>query len=215
MALAPAVGNLLSVQCIFTNVATATAMNILHYKVASISGPAPTNVVFLGTVAQDVAVAFGDVWKMTASDQVKFVNTRATNVFPLPRSVGVNYVYPAGGLAGTATSEALPLQDAITILKRTAVGNRWGLGRTFITGCPEDAQANGIITNAQRVFYNAVANFLGAPVAISGTGWSASIVPVLVRGPEDNPVSITDVLSGEVSNNIIKTQRRRRPGKGI
>lgn len=214
MSLIPAPGDLVAVSIIHTNPATATAINVLHYRVGSISGVQPTQNDFLGTTAQAVADQYLAVWAPTASDQVSITNTRATNVFPLPRSVGVNYIFPAPE-PGAVASEAIPLQDAVTILKRTAVGNRWGLGRVFVTGCPENAQANGIISNGQRTLYNALAAWLGAALAVTGSGWTAVLNPCLKRGPDDNPISITNVLSCEVSNNIIKTQRRRRPGKGI
>jgi len=214
MSLVPAAGDLLNVQFVFTNVATATAMNVLHYRVGSLTGTIPNMNTFLGAVSQALATSFSGVWEPTASDQVKFVNVRTTNVFPLPRSVGVNYVFPTA-VPGTSEGEALPLQDSITILKRTAVGARWGMGRFYAVGIPETQQANGIISNSNRLLYNTMAGWIGSSQSIAGTGWDVVLNPCLVNGPEDNPTRITNILSADVSNNIIKTQRRRRPGKGI
>jgi hypothetical protein len=215
MALVPAAGDLLNVQFVFTNVATATAINVLHYRVGAISGAVPNMTTFLNTIAQNLAQEFLSVWEPTASDQVKFVNCRVTSVFPLPRSVGGIYAFPSGGTPGGVESEALPLQDAVTILKRTAVGMRWGMGRLYLTGTPENAQSNGIISNDQRTLVNAIANWIGEARNPIGVGWNTILNPCLVRGPEDNPTSITNILSAVVSDNILKTQRRRRPGKGV
>ena len=214
MSLTVAAGGLFTTNVVFTNVATATAINVLHYRLGSISGTIPTMDEFLTRLAAAVNTLFITHWGPTASDQVKLVNVRATSVFPIPRSVGVNVVN-SPPVTGGIFSEALPLQDCVTILKRTAVGNRWGMGRVFVTGIPESQQANGILSEGQRALYNTLATNLGLSLNVSGAGFSAVCNPCLVRGPEDNPVSITNVLRCEVSDNIIKTQRRRRPGKGI
>lgn len=214
MALFANPGDLLTARMTFTNVATATAYNVMHYRVGSITGSAPGMNTFLAVCADAVNAGFKFVWRPAANANVSMVATRMWNVFPLPRSVGVEVVNSPSA-PGEVSGEAMPLQDSITILKRTAVGARWGMGRLFFVGLSEGDQANGIISNNMRDRMNNVATWLGSAVAVTGSGWSAVLNPVLVRGPEDNPVSITNVLSANVSDNVIKTQRRRRPGKGI
>lgn len=214
MSLTVAPGDLLAVRFTFTNVATATAMNVLHYRLGSISGTIPNMTTFLGNVAAAANAGYQSVWKPAANSHVSFVATRAWSVFPLPRSVGVEVVH-SPATPGDILGDALPLQDTATILKRTEVGDRSGLGRFFFVGLSEDEQANGVISLDQRLMLDAVALWLGGPLSVTGVGYSAILNPCIVKGPEDNPVRITNVLSCAVSNNIIKTQRRRRPGKGI
>lgn len=213
MAIVLQAGDLLNVQHVFTNTKSATAINVLHYRVGSFTGVVPAMPDFLAAVANQLGQAFVDQWKQSASNEVKFVNTRATNVFPLPRSVGVNWV-PAQ-IPGQLTSEALPLQDTVTILKRTNVGSRWGLGRIYITGLAEEQQDSGVLTAAAKLAMQNLADQLQATPTITAPTWSAVLNPCLVRGREDNPVSITNIIRWELSNDILKTQRRRRPGKGI
>lgn len=214
MSLVVAAGDLLSVRHTFTNPVTATAMNVLHYRLGSLSGTVPAMTTFLAAVAAQCNAAFLTPWSAAANQDVKLVATRATSVFPLPRSVGVEYVNSPAA-PGNVTGEALPLQDAVTILKRTAVGNRWGLGRMYFVGISELQQNSGTIDATIRGHLDDLATHIGSAMTITGTGWTAVLNPCLVRGPEDNPVSITNVISAQVSNNTIKTQRRRRPGKGL
>jgi len=214
MSLTVAINDLLNVRIVYTNVATATAMNVLHYRVGSLTGTIPSISTFLTAVAGELATQWRTVWKPCASDQVKLVEVAAYSVFPLPRSTGFHSVF-SPAIAGDVISEALPLQDSVTILKRTEVGNRTGLGRLFFVGISEDQQSNGIINAALRTNLDAMATWLLSSPTIPGSGWSAVLNPCLVNGPEDNPVAIRNVVATQVSNNVIKTQRRRRPGKGI
>lgn len=214
MALNPSAGDILNVRFTYTNPATATAMNVLHYRVGSLSGSVPGMPTFLATIAVQLAEEWKAVWRPVASNQVTLADCRVVNVYPLPRSVGV-ITFPSIPRSGSVDSEALPLQDSVTILKRTAVGARWGLGRIFMVGIAEADQANGAISADLLARYGDVSNWIGSARTISGTGWNAVLNPCLIRGPEDNPVSITNILSAQVSNTIIKTMRRRRPGKGV
>lgn len=214
MAIVPSVGNLINISVTHTNVQSATAINVLYYKVVNFSGSIPGMTTFLGAVATSFLEGYGARWENFASQDVRLVGVRATNVFPLPRSVGIAR-FPAGNQNGLQPSEALPLQDTPTLLKRTAVGNRWGLGRIFVVGIAEGGQKNGVLENLTVEQINMLGSWLATPLDVPGTGWNATLQPVLKRGPEDNPVSITDILEVRLSDAIIKTQRRRRPGKGI
>lgn len=189
------------------------AMNVLHYEVDSVVG-APANVYLgLANIADAVFEHFADTWAATASEDVTFNSVTVTNVFPAPRSVSV---FSTGGIpaAGSQVSDGLPLQDAPTILKRTDIGARWGLGRMFVVGTPETAQNNGVIAAPQITLLNSLADKVAADIAVTGVGFSCTLRPVLLRGPEDNPVSLTPIRRAELSDTVIKTQRRRRPGKG-
>jgi len=188
-------------------------MNVLHYKCTSFTG-APTNLTSgLTEIAAFIYDTFKDEWKLAASEDVSFVNVTITNVFPLPRSVSLTVATDAGTV-GSIVSEPLPLQDTPTLLKKTDVGNRWGLGRLFYVGTPESHQAAGVLTGPGVAALNNFMAVLQQDLVVDGTGFDLTLSPVLVRGPEDNPTSITPIRSVILSDSVLKTQRRRRPGKG-
>lgn len=214
MAILVNAGDLLSVRITYTNVATVTAMNVLHYRVGSLTGAVPDIDTFLTAVAGQLLTLWSPRWAAAASDKVELVGIAATSVFPLPRSV-TKTAFPGVAKMGDINSDALPLQDSITILKRTAIGNKTGLGRLYYVGLPESEQANGIISAAEVANLTNLINWISSSPAVNGGPWSCVLNPCLVNGPEDNPARITNITSSALSNTIIKTQRRRRPGKGI
>ena len=189
------------------------AMNVLYYRLGGLTG-APTDIYDgLAIAAETLYEAWAQDWQDFASEDARMQYASVTRVFPLPRSVTVNHV-PAIPVAGLVEGDSLPMQDAVTILKKTNFGTRWGMGRMFVSGIPEANAEEGLITGAGiATLLNLIAQ-VSTLVVVTGEGYSFTLTPVLLRGPEDNPVSITDIERGQLSDTIIKTQRRRRPGKG-
>lgn len=215
MALTYGVGDLIEVRLNYrmTEDPGTRAMNVLHYSVTA-SSPGPPDVPdVLQLIASAAQTKFAPLWQAMASNEVRMSSVTAQSVYPLPRSRAVTEV-PGAPLPGLVDDDALPLQDAPTILKLTAVGTRWGLGRVFVPGLPESLQTSGILTAEGVTAVEAWAPKFAETITFVVGGWSTTLAPVLVRGPTDNPVSLTRITSAILSDEIIKTQRRRRPGKG-
>lgn len=196
--------------------------NVLHYRVVQITssspGPPPTNVdplTFLPKLAQVLYQTIQDTWSDCSSAGMKFTGVTAQDLFPSPASAQYSYTDPVGTL-GAVAGDMLPTQDCVTILKKTGYGTRWGLGRYFHSGIPESVQQKGVITDAYRGDVQAYADKLALSVSVTIAGVQVVMQPNLwsFRGV---PFPVRDTLIGTwvVSDNVIKTQRRRRPGKGI
>lgn len=214
MSLAPAANDLIQVKPLYSVDGQATAMNVLHYRVASLSGTPPDVFTFNSEIGKAWITINGPLWSNFSSNQVSMPTVQVTNVFPLPRSHGINYS-PATLITGLLNDQALPAQNAPTILKRTNYGDRGGLGRLYVVGVSEGGQDKGRLTPAIATAVQAWADSLDDNLTVTATGWSAVLQPVLVKGPEDNPVRIATVVDMALSNDVLKSQKRRRPGKGI
>lgn len=215
MSLTVAVGDLIQVRLNFARIATGeVAMNVLHYRIASISGVVPPLPETLAALGEATYNKFKDLWSPMASNLIQFASVTTQSVFPLPRSVAWTFI-PGDITEGAIDGDSLPLQDAPTLLKQTAVGQRWGLGRMFYVGLAESEQNIGVVDVDAAALLNAMAGQLATTTAAIVAGSNVVMQPVLVRGPSDNPVSVTPITGGRLSDLIIKTQRRRRPGKGI
>lgn len=190
------------------------AFNVLHYKIGSSTGTPPNMSTALAAIGQAMFNKWYALWKVGASNEIRMSGVTVNDVFPLPRSVAVTYT-PAAVSPGDHASSAIPLQDSPTLLKKTDVGQRWGQGRLFYVGIAEDGQHEGLLDLGTSVALQAMGVALADNVNVVSGAWSAVLNPVLVRGPEDNPVSITPITSGRLSDLVIKSQKRRRPGKGI
>lgn len=190
------------------------AYNVLHYRVTAFSGTQPGMTAGLGRIAQDMFDKWSALWKPAASVNVRMTGVTCQNVFPLPRSVGVTHT-PGAPVPGDDASDALPLQDAPTLLKRSDFGQRWGIGRLFYVGLAEAFNEEGLVVNLGIGHLQTMANALKDGLGIVAAGWSITLQPVLVRGSTDNPVSLTPIVAGVLPDLVIKSQKRRRPGKGI
>lgn len=190
------------------------AFNILHYKVASATGAPPSIDTALAAIGQAMFTKWSALWAPGASNEVRMAGVTVTDVFPVPRSVATTYT-PGSPVPGAVVSDAIPLQDSPTLLKKTPVGQRWGQGRLFYVGIAESGQHEGLLEPATAGVLNTMGAALSDNVSVTSGGWSCVLTPVLISGPEDNPTRTTVITSGRLSDITLKTQRRRRPGKGI
>lgn len=215
MALVITAGDLLNVRLNYANVTGPdVAFNVLHYRVGSMTGAVPALGTALAGIGSAMYTKWSPLWSASASASVNMSGVSVTNVFPLPRSVTTTFV-PGTATAGAVTGDSLPLQDSPTLLKRTDVGMRWGYGRLFFVGVPESRQMEGVMNAPMITALGTMAAALSDNVSLSIGGWSVTLNPVLLGGPEDNPVHITPITSGRLSDPIIKSMKTRRPGKGI
>lgn len=197
------------------------AFNILHWRVTNVivtaTGLPPAIEVPFVSIAEDLA---GDLYAMFAGGwagwgvpAVVFESVTVQNVHPAPRSLPITYT-PAVPTPGTAIGDALPLQDTPTILKKTDFGERWGMGRLFVVGGSEDAQNSGVINAGGMTALNNLADVLEAFNGGTVGAYTYSVEPVLFTQADGGP-RINPIRTFQVSDNLLKTQRRRRPGKGI
>lgn len=205
------------------------AYNILHYRVTSIIDTVtglPAAVTIPGNVALpamglSMFTALAATWAATASQDIAFAAVTAQDVYPGDRSRPYTYI-PGAPVPGTVASDALPMQDSPTLLKRTAFGQRWGLGRIFVVGLSEADQADGIVTGGYVTRVDAWATVLESSRTLTVGAYDVHVSPVLhvdrhasLSPPRPAYTRTTPIVAIDLSNDIIKTQRRRRPGKGI
>lgn len=198
------------------------AFNVLHYQVSSITDTttglpaavAPTFVDCGGDIAEALWQKFYAFWKFLGSVDVNMESTTVQSIYPIPRSLPITWTSDPETSEGTVVGDPLPLQDTLTLLKKTDVGMRYGQGRIFVAGFSEAANEAGRAT---------------APTMANMAGLGAALInPVdVISGP--NTIRLRMVLAGSgprvgiflpvrtiiTSDNLFKTQRRRRPGKGI
>lgn len=197
------------------------AFNIMHWRVKSVvvtaTGlPPATSVPFADVaedLAQDVFDMFATAWANFASANVIATACTAQSVYPGIRSIPYTYT-PAASVPGVAPGDALPMQDTPTILKKSDVGQRWGLGRIFIAGIPESGQNGGILTDATALSINGLAGVLEIFAGGTADVYTYQVEPVLF-GKIEGGHRVTVIKNFALSDKILKTQRRRRPGKGI
>lgn len=214
MAVTFEVGNLISVRFGYALTGREErCINVLHYQISNVVGAPGTLFAGLSSIATTMHDLWGAAWKPFASEDVTLVGTAVTNCFPLPRSATVISA-GSGPAVGEVASDTLPLQDAVTLLKKTELGGRKGYGRIFIPGIPESSAEEGRINNAGITGLSEMIDFLDLPISVVGIGWELILTPMLLGGPEDNPVRMNQIRDAVLSDPIIKTQRRRRPGKG-
>lgn len=200
------------------------SFNILHYELIFLSNvnpeiPPPANVLaedFLPVVAQNLSTKLKPLWALCTSEKMTFDGITAQGIYPDPRSRPYTFV-ETEEKTGEIAGDMLPMQDAMTILKRSVFGTRWGLGRYFHSGIPESVQDKGVTTDA----YRALVDNYAAELAEGFTATVGQVIsnwqPILFSlspGPVIVPRK-TLITNALCSDNVVKTQRRRRPGKGI
>lgn len=221
MSIAMAVGDVAEVRMNTTD-GQSQIFNILHYTLHSISstdpGPPPVALDaddFLPALAGEVYSELAGDWASCTPESWKYLGNTAQSVWPDPRSRPYNH-FPAVPNEGTIVSHSLPAQDSATLLKKSVFGQRWGLGRFFFSGIPESMQDTGILSDPYIILLQAFCNELQEGISVTVGAVTGIWLPVLF-GPGDTPDTrrITAITEVDVSDNVIKTQRRRRPGKGI
>jgi hypothetical protein len=222
MSAAIEVGDHITARLEFQGNSSDVGFNVLWYRVGNVidtatgapSATAVPNSVALPAIAEAVYNHLKDEWQFAACVQATFTSVTAQSPYPLPRSRPYTFV-PAVAEDGAIAGELLPSQDCPTILKRTDFGQRWGMGRLFFFGLGEAQQDNGLMTNAAVGLVNAFAAKLVTTILATVGGQTISLTPVLVKGTKAAVTRSTPLTDAALSNAVIKTQRRRRPGKGI
>lgn len=221
MAVVTHIGDIFQVRLLFVAPDQSRSMNVLHYKLKDVSIPggglwagAPTYDV-APKLAEAIYDTFNVEWSPFGSNQVNFRYATAQNISPLPKSK--EFTHDGGaGVFGEVVSEALPLQDAVTVLKYGAAAGRQNMGRVYVTGFSELAQVAGIITEDTVGLMEGFINRLGEiqPVILDGN--TLNFWPVLFASDPGPPLVTreTEIIETQLSDRIMKTMRSRRPGKG-
>lgn len=195
--------------------------NILHWRMTNIvvtaTGLPPAVEIPFATIGADLA---GDIysfisneWKNLASSFWSMTSCTVQNVHPLPRSLPLTYI-PGAAVTGMIADDSLPAQDTATILKKTDFGERWGMGRIYVPGLPENAQNNGVLNAGAVTALQDLADTFQAFAGGTAGAYSYALEPVLFGAGDGGP-RINPIRAHTLSDNVLKTQRRRRPGKGI
>lgn len=215
-------GDVLQVRLDYRDSQGTSAFNVLHYILETVTLPGGGNVIFNGVDMEDVGSSFAaelfanlfDGWKDFASEDVSMTGVSVQNIDPAPKSRQYNWTANPPG-AGNVVGDSLPLQDTPTLIKRTAFGQRWGIGRVFVVGLPESSQDQGRLNQAAVNAINTWGTALLADQAITVAGLVYILRPVLYTTRPNPQFKTLEIQEVQLSDNIIKTQRRRRPGKGI
>lgn len=216
------VGDIAMVRMEYVNALNTRAFNILHYQLTNVAVPGgglfpgENAINVLPLLNQVVGVNVGGAWAGAACEEVLCTGISSQSIYPAPRSVLVNNTF-AVPIAGSEPGPALPLQDAPTLVKRTNVGARWGIGRLFFVGLGEEQQTDGLVDVALVDDLTNFGNELALPRSVAFAGNTFTFTPVLWTPPSAAlPTGrATPITSVTFNDRAIKTQRRRRPGKGI
>jgi hypothetical protein len=198
------------------------AFNVLHYRFVGgtvIATGLPMAIeanadACLPALGQTLDTIWEAAWPGNASVDVAFMGTTVQKIYPLPLSTP----YEAPGAAptfGTVAGDSMPLQDSVTLLKKTGVGGRQGFGRAYFVGLAEADCDKGFISGARAVGLNTLAPQLAASISCDDGTYQYLFEPVLYAPVPAGAPRVTRITACVLSDNVIKTQRRRRPGKGI
>lgn len=189
--------------------------NVLYYRIITTPATQPALLSGLTLIGEAIYNHFKDKWKAGANVSASMLNCVAQSVYPAPRSAPVTYT-PLVTTGGVITGEALPTQDSWTGIKRSRVGIRQGVGRTFFFGLSESSQTNGRIEDgATLIALREWAEALADEIIVSTPGGPMEIQPVVCGANVEATGTAYAVELGIPGDNIVKSQRRRRPGKGI
>lgn len=167
-----------------------------------------------GVIAETVMGHVVEEWQATAANTVVMSGASCQHVWPIPKSRRYNYIPPEQA-AGTIASDPMPLQDSACLVKRSAFGQRWGIGRLFHVGLPENGQSGGRLNPALVSAINDFGESLEEAISVATPDYTYTLVPVLPAYDAMGIPRKLQILEVTLTNDIIKTQRRRRPGKGI
>lgn len=222
MGLVTDVGSIAMVRLAFQQPTTDVAFNVLHYRLKSVT--VDGGGLFAGEqawatmpkLAQAVYEWLIPEWQTFTSNQVRCVNASAQDISPAPKSRLYTYQPPVA-LAGSVVNEPLPMQDAITVLKYGPGADRHNLGRVFVAGFPESANENGTLNLDSATDMGPYITALGQIVHFTLNGVTYDWWPVLYSVETGPPLveRTIEILETRLADRIFKTQRRRRPGKGI
>lgn len=197
------------------------AFNVMHFRVQSITvtatglpaaQPVPAFEI-LPSLANVIGLDFAQAWQKAASSGVEMTSFTLQKVHPGLRSDPYIHVYSPPPI-GEVNGDYIPLQDSPTILKKTGNGERWGTGRFFYVGIAEEGQADGRLTFAQVDIMEDIIQWLKNDHGGTAGEYTVGLQPVLFSKTASG-FRVHDVIDARLSDNILKTQRRRRPGKGI
>jgi len=221
MALITNIGDVFQCRLLFQGVPPEVAMNVLHYKLESVSVPggglwagAPSYDV-CPALAQLLYQAFSIQWAPFADSQVRMIGCDAQNISPEPKSRMYTYD-PEAKIAGLVIDDPLPLQDCVTVLKHGPGASRHDLGRVFVCGFPESAQSAGTITADVAGDMAGFVEELRLLQEVLVDGNTLLFRPIIYSVDPGPPVVTREIpiLETKLSDRVMKTQRRRRPGKG-
>lgn len=160
--------------------------NILHFQVNDLevvaTGLPPATALpledLVGVMGAAVYQFFAADWAAAAASAALFTGVTMQSIYPAPRSRPYTH-QPALPTSGTLIGDPLPLQDSITVLKKTPIGQRWGLGRVYVFGLSESQQQGGEIVPGSRAALDAFAVNFDNEIPFTTGVYSGDLKPVL------------------------------------
>jgi len=184
--------------------------NVRHYRVSLISGGSPTaeqQESALISISSQITTAM----KNCASNEWALYGQKCQRVWPVPRTVGT---YSSGNAGAGAVSEnSLPSEVTAVVKLKTAFAGRKYRGRMYMAGVPVTFETDSLITGAGQTLYNTLSSVLDGVLGIAVGGISYEFTPIILH--RSAPGTWTDILNTTgLVDPILRSQRRRQPGKG-
>lgn len=158
---------------------------------------------------------FASYWKTNFVDlfktyQASVFNTRQINFLSVNQTPEVSQQVTTGfPVVGTASGEAISYFDALVLSLRTAYAGRSYRGRMYLPGLTEANTLETAVTNGAR---DAIQTYCDDLVAGIGSGGASSDYQL---GVWSHKLSVFTPVNDIIVRQVLGTQRRRRPGRGI
>lgn len=216
------IGDVVSIRLNYRDDQGSILFNVLHYTFAEADPIGSGTPPFESAAAEEVVPAltalvvntWAAAWVDVSSTGILLEGGTGQSIYPSPLSRQYNYT-PETPYQGEVAGDMMPSQDAVTLLKRTPFGGRGGIGRMFVPGIPEASQSSGRLTPTAFEEYKTLAEFIPVQRVITNGNYTLKFNPVLFRRTTAGGAFLQTITAGELSDGLLKTQRRRRPGKGI
>lgn len=185
-----------------------TTINDLYFY----HGPSDPTVTEVAALLDAICEWYAGSIASYASDTWSFVLGKARLLTSAAGFVLANALHGAGGGVGGGVA---PNNVSFAVSFRTAVGGRGGRGRNYVPGIPNQALSGNIITS------DFITNYINAYSALLPAGatvpdpWAWVIVHRFENGvplAAGLPIVVEAVVA---TDNVVDSQRRRLPGRGV
>jgi hypothetical protein len=120
---------------------------------------------------------------------------------------------PSPAIVGESPDKSLPNNCAFCVSIKSGLRGRKHRGRNFVMGIPESVVTN---SHASASFVNAIHNGYQALLTATSTSGFQWVVVSRFSGPPPHTIgSSVPVVGAAVFDDVIDSQRRRLPGRGV
>jgi hypothetical protein len=191
---------------VIQNMHAQECVNVLHYRVASMSG-APSSTEVAQALSTWIGINIVGPMKAFQSSALVHNGVRVQRIQPLPRTAGV-YNATANGL-GAVADLSLASHTAAVITKTTEFVGRAYRGRIYVAGVPQGSESLSKLTDAAATSLGPLATSLTAVFQLPGLS-GVTMASVLLS----NDRSRVTPINGATVRYVLRVQRRRTPTVG-